>query len=375
MDSQVPPEAPVSRRSRRSGGEDSVEARRYVDALRRRIVADPAARAGGVVTAYAISSWMPDRYKATASIVKQVTTGPYESVNVEALTRELSTIEQLLLTSDVLAPRGQAGRRARRADSIGSSLESSVDPEANLDLRHRHRRRPEAGRADRQRGGDDVHRRAARRLAAAVRAGARPACRRSSTGSATSRAPTQQVQAIQQRLSELGVSLAGAGNDLGIAQRADAAGASAARRSPLRNAVIALFLGLFVGVLVALASDQLVPRVTGTRELSRLIDLPVLGTVPYVRRRLSPRPAGADRDRVRELPDARHVVPLRARGRRRARTSCWSPAPCTPRARAPSRRASAATLAQAGPSDPARLGRPALADAARARSTSPPSPG
>ena len=33
---------------------------------------------------------------------------------------------------------------------------------------------------------------------------------------------------------------------------------------PLRNGVIALFLGLFIGVLVALASDQLVPRVTGT---------------------------------------------------------------------------------------------------------------
>jgi Mrp family chromosome partitioning ATPase len=74
--------------------------------------------------------------------------------------------------------------------------------------------------------------------------------------------------------------------DLQIAQRASPPGHRSSPK-PARNAVIALFLGLFVGVLVALASDQLVPRVTGTRELSRLIDLPVLGTVPYIRRRLS----------------------------------------------------------------------------------------
>ena len=99
---------------------------------------------------------------------------------------------------------------------------------------------------------------------------------------------TQQTQAIQQRLSELGVSLAGAGMDLQVAQRATPPSERSSPR-PLRNGVIALFLGLFVGVLVALASDQLVPRVTGTRELSRLMDLPLLGTVPYVRRRLARR--------------------------------------------------------------------------------------
>ena len=131
MNSQGTPEAQVARRSRRPGGEDSIEARRYVDALRRRMWPILLLALSAMVTAYAISSWMPDRYKATASIVKQVTTGPYESVNVEALTRELSTIEQLLHTSDVLAPAAKQVK-GETSDSIGSSLESSVDPEANL---------------------------------------------------------------------------------------------------------------------------------------------------------------------------------------------------------------------------------------------------
>jgi capsular exopolysaccharide synthesis family protein len=99
---------------------------------------------------------------------------------------------------------------------------------------------------------------------------------------------SQQEQAIRQRLSELGVSLAGAGMDLQIAEPATPPDQRSSPK-PVRNAVIALFLGLFLGVLLALASDQLVPRVSGTRELSRLMDLPLLGSVPYVRKRLAGR--------------------------------------------------------------------------------------
>ena len=36
---------------------------------------------------------------------------------------------------------------------------------------------------------------------------------------------------------------------------------------PVRNGVLAVFLGLFIGVLVALGRDQLVPRVSSQREL------------------------------------------------------------------------------------------------------------
>ena len=98
-----------------------------------------------------------------------------------------------------------------------------------------------------------------------------------------------QLQAIQQRLSELGVSLAAAGTDLGIAQAAEPPDERSSPK-PVRNGVLALFLGLFIGVLVALGRDQLVPRVSSQRELSRLIDLPLLASIPYVNRRFGLRP-------------------------------------------------------------------------------------
>jgi capsular polysaccharide biosynthesis protein/MinD-like ATPase involved in chromosome partitioning or flagellar assembly len=284
MDARVPPETPVPRRLRRPGGEDSVEARRYVDALRRRVWLILLLGLAAVVGAVVVSSWMPDRYKATASIVKQVTTGPYESVNVDALTRELSTIEQLLLTSDVLDP---AAKRVsgETPGSVQAALEASVDPEANLIF-------VTATAGDAKRAAQianavadtfiERQRDVTRKQYEQARAGLVQELSkvRGQPGA------SQQEQAIQQRLSELGVSLAGAGMDLAVAQRATPPGTRSSPK-PLRNGVIALFLGLFIGVLVALASDQLVPRVTGTRELTRLMDLPLLGTVPYVRRRLS----------------------------------------------------------------------------------------
>ena len=53
--------------------------------------------------------------------------------------------------------------------------------------------------------------------------------------------------------------------------------------------MLAFFGALFLAVLVALGRDQLTPRVSGPRELGRLLDLPVLIGIPYV----ADRPAGA----------------------------------------------------------------------------------
>jgi capsular exopolysaccharide synthesis family protein len=286
MDPRVSNEPPTSRSLRRSGAEDSIEARRYLDALRRRLWLILLLALSAVAGAFVISSLAPDRYKATASIVKRVTTGPYESINVDALTRELSTIERLLLTSAVL-DRAAQRVRGESSGSVRGALESSVDPEANLIF-------VTATAGDPNKAAEianavsetfiETQRSEVRRQYAQARAGLVDELNRvqGQPGAA------QQEQAIRQRLSELGVSLAGAGMDLQVAERATPPGARSSPK-PVRNAVIALFLGLFVGVLLALASDQLVPRVTGTRELSRLMDLPLLASVPYVRKRLAGR--------------------------------------------------------------------------------------
>lgn len=283
MDPRVTDDLPAPSRSRRSSGaEDSIEARRYLDALRRRAWLIALLALSAAVGALVISSMAPDRYRATASIVKRVTTGPYESVNVDALTRELSTIEQLLLTSDVL-DRAAKKVRGESSGSVRAALESSVDPNANLIFVTATADDPnKAAEIANAVAGTfiETQRDLVRRQYEQARAGLIDELNRvkGQPGAA------QQEQAIRQRLSELGVSLAGAGQDLAVAEPATPPGQRSSPK-PLRNAVIAFFLGLFLGVLLALASDQLVPRISGTRELSRLMDLPLLAAVPYVRQR------------------------------------------------------------------------------------------
>jgi capsular exopolysaccharide synthesis family protein len=50
----------------------------------------------------------------------------------------------------------------------------------------------------------------------------------------------------------------------------------------MRNGVLAFFGALFLAVLIALGRDQLTPRVSSSRELGRLLGLPVLIEIPYV---------------------------------------------------------------------------------------------
>ena len=52
---------------------------------------------------------------------------------------------------------------------------------------------------------------------------------------------------------------------------------------PARDAGLGVLLGLFVGVLIALARDQVAP-LASARELSRILDVPVLGSIPHTRR-------------------------------------------------------------------------------------------
>ena len=51
-----------------------------------------------------------------------------------------------------------------------------------------------------------------------------------------------------------------------------------------------LFASLFIAALVVLARAQLRPRVSGSRELGRLLDLPVMVEIPFVRRRFGHSP-------------------------------------------------------------------------------------
>jgi capsular exopolysaccharide synthesis family protein len=271
---------------RRQGSDEPVEVRRYVDAVRRGRWLILTLAVSAALVAFLLSSLAPDRFTSTAIIVKRVTSATTDTASDETLSRELATIGKLLVTTDVLSRAADKVGGGETATSLSRDVKATVNPDANLiDVTATAKEDPEKAAAIANAVADtfvqeqtDV----ARQQYAEARQGLLQQLRAINHNDP---AASQQEAAIRQRLSDLGVAQAAAGIDLTVAQRA---GVPKSRTSPKpkRNAVIALFLGLFIGVLIALARDQLVPRVSGARELSRLLDLPMLAAIPYVRRRL-----------------------------------------------------------------------------------------
>jgi non-specific protein-tyrosine kinase len=265
--------------SRRAGAEEPIEFRRAIDALRRSMGLVIGITVVLAVTTYVVSTMLPDRYKATASIVQRSSGVIDQSDNVDSITRDLNTIDALLTTDSVLSA---AARRVpgETVETLREKVSSSVDPNANLIYVTAKDGDPEqAARIANAVASTFVAEQAAvqRRQLERARADLQQELERLRGVAGAN----PQEQALRDRISQLGVSIATAGIELAVAQPAEAPTEPDTPR-PLRNTALGIVLGLFIGVLVALARDRLVPRVSGSRELSRLLEMPVLVSVPYV---------------------------------------------------------------------------------------------
>ncbi len=120
---------------------------------------------------------------------------------------------------------------------------------------------------------------------------------------ATSPTVAAQLSALQTRAGELESARASASSELQLEQPAKVPSSATSPR-PARNAIIALFASLFLAVLVALAREQLTPRVSNQRELGQLLELPVLTGIPYSGRRVDSRFARAEHETYQTLAAA-----------------------------------------------------------------------
>ena len=230
-----------------------------------------------------LSLVLPKTYQAKARIVLEDSPGLLESGGAESVERRLATLQALITTRDVLQ---RAGRRLQgeNADSLEDKVRSSVDPDANIIT--------VVARDSSARGAAAIanavateflakRRNAERDRLARARASLLQALNRL-RGSPTARA---EGAVLRERLSELSVSEASIGAELQLAQAARAPSRPSSPK-PVRNTAFALFAAIFLGALLALARGQLAPRISGARELARLVDLPMLAAVPQSKGRL-----------------------------------------------------------------------------------------
>jgi capsular exopolysaccharide synthesis family protein len=270
-----------SETGRRSGGEEPIEVRRYLEALRRGLPLVAGIVAVLAVCTYIVSVSLPKRFKATASVVRRIDPTTDQATSTDEITRELNTLDALLTTDQVLGP--AAAKTGTTIQALRKEVSSSVDPNANLVYVTAKDASPRKAASIANAVANTFVTEQAditRRQYEGARADLQAELSRIQNQSGSS----VQVQAIRDRLSQLGIQIATAGTDLTIAQRADVPKTQDTPR-PLRNTALAIILGLFLGVLVALGRDQLVPRASGPRELSRLLELPVLVSIPFLRRR------------------------------------------------------------------------------------------
>jgi len=270
----------------RDDDEQPIELRRHLDALRRSRALIAALVAVMTAVAVGISLALPKSYKATARILYNASADPLANPSSDVVTRQMATIGALITTPATLT------RAAPTAGVSESKLESkvaaSVDPKADI---------INVTATDRTAAG-------AQRIANAVARVFLIAQRQadlSQLASARAKLLDQlavlsgtasgklEASAIRQRLSELTVSEASAGSELQLAEAAQRPG-SAASPKPVRNGIVVFFAALFLGVLLALGRDQLVPRLRGPRELTRVTERPVLTSIPFVRRRFGHQP-------------------------------------------------------------------------------------
>jgi capsular exopolysaccharide synthesis family protein len=267
-----------------------VETGRYLDAFRRSKLLIAAIVVPLTLAVLLGSLLLPQTYRAAAKIVLESASDPLQTRDVASVERRLATIDALLTTRETLRRAARRVGGGETAATLDRKVSSSVDPQADIISVI----------------ATDETARGAARIANAVavtfladqrRAEQRRLNRARATlmGALRELEPRRGLQAeteratIRERLTELNVSAAGSGSELALAEAAQPPSDPYSPR-PLRNAVFGLAASLFLAALIVLARAQLKPRVSGPRELSRLLELPVLAEVPYVRRGLSHQP-------------------------------------------------------------------------------------
>jgi len=232
-----------------------------------------------------VSLSLPDTYRASAKIVVENTADPLATRDVESVERRLATIQTLLTTRETFR---RAARRVKgeTAATLDEKVSASVDPNANIIN--------VVATDDTARGAARIANAVATSFLGTERRAERRRLNRARGTLLGALADLEGVRglqaqeeraAIRERLTDFNFGAVNAGGELELAEAARPPAEPFSPR-PARNAIFAFFASAFVAVLIVLARAQLKPRVTGSRELSRLLDLPVLVEVPYVRRRL-----------------------------------------------------------------------------------------
>jgi Mrp family chromosome partitioning ATPase len=265
----------------READDEPVDVPRYLAALKRAWPLIALIIVLMTVTVFVLSRVLSESYRASARIVLDERAGAFEAADVETVRRRLTTVQALLTTRRVLA-RAADRLPDESARTLEDKVEASVDEDANLVDVVATDGDPAGAAAIANavaRSFLAMEETAERRRFVRARAALRAALDRLRGLSGR----REERQIIRMRLTELSLSESAIGTELQLAQSARPPSEPDSPR-PVRNTIFAFFASAFIAVLAALAIDQIAPRLSGPRDLSRLTGVPILAALPSPRR-------------------------------------------------------------------------------------------
>jgi Mrp family chromosome partitioning ATPase len=250
----------------------ATDVQRYANALRRSRGLIAAIVLGMTALVLWLSLMLPKTYTAQATILFNETPGVTATSDAS---RQLATIQKLLMTHDMLAI--SAKKLKTTVGALSSEVHARVDPNANILSISASASTPHAA----ARSANAVAAAFLARERAVELANLKIAKGRLTNSIAHLRstpAGKAQIPLLRARLGAVSASAATAGSELQLVDSAQPPSRPTSPR-PVRNAAFAFVAALFIAVLVALGRERIVPRVQ-ERDLERLSGFPIVTEIP-----------------------------------------------------------------------------------------------
>ncbi len=258
--------------------EEPVDVRRYIEALRRRAGLIVGLAVGIGLLVFLISLALPKSYTATAEIAPSVQATTSAASGSTTTQLNLATIQAYITSPAVLATAArQLGRES--AASLDQKITTSLDPSANIvSITATDGSAPRSAQLANRVAQTFL---SVRTAAERAQLGQQAALLTGRIQAAHAAGSTGLAAALQQQLSGIVAQEASAGSDLQLLALAPVPGSASSPR-PTRNALFAFIAVLFIAVLAVGGRELLAPSISGGRELSALMGMPILGRVPQV---------------------------------------------------------------------------------------------
>jgi Mrp family chromosome partitioning ATPase len=262
--------------------EQPIDIHQYTRAIRRALPQILVLALIAAITTAVVSSLLPSKaYTASTTILARDTLASTQVLDATTATRRLATVNLLSRTTDVLSL-AASKLPGTTVGELRAAIHSSVDPEANVITITATADTPDAAAARANQVAPALiatERRIEQQAAAgAVRAALAEVEQLRKEG-----ATKAEIQVAEDRLASLTANADGAASGFQVVQSAERPTRPSSPPSWF-SGIVAFLAIVVLGMLVVLAREQVAPRVSSSQDLGQVFSMPVLASIPLVRR-------------------------------------------------------------------------------------------